>query len=86
MSLRPRKGFISVGGEKNTVSLYESVCKVKVGKIMVYLGRGRGETVDGLIRAEGVEVDPKKTGWGCIIKEETCMSCKGILCTHVINE
>lgn len=72
MSLRPRKGFISVGGEKNTVtvSFYESVCKVNVGKIMVYLDGSMGEKVNVLIRAEGVEADPKKTGWGCIIKRE----------------
>lgn len=38
-------------------------------------GWGKGE-VSGLIRAEGIEVDPKETGWGWIIKKEPCMSCK----------
>ena len=41
-SQRLKKVFIGVGGEKDTKNLYESVCKVRLGKIMAYLGGGRG--------------------------------------------
>lgn len=58
-------------GERHQKSLRKCV-QSQSGQDNGIFGWGRGE-VSGLIRAEGIEVDPTETAWGWIIKKEPCM-------------